>query len=111
MWDVAINGEEPITEKGALNEIQSYYTQYGESSININLCRRKSYQGKDLEEIRSIFDQVKSVVLHLEVSLPKNPLTPKTLEILIKILSDNSGKKIYLYNTTRKKVLTLLWLT
>ena len=71
VWAVAINGEEPIIEKGSLNEIQSYYTQYGESNININLCRRRSYQGKDLEEIWSIFDQVKSVVLHLEVSLPK----------------------------------------
>ena len=43
------------------------------------LCRRKSYQRTYLEEILSIFDQVRPVVLHIEVFLPKKNITPKNI--------------------------------
>ena len=51
----------------------------GKSKNKIVLCRRKSYQRTDLEEIPSRFDQVRPVVSHLEVSLPKKPPTPKNI--------------------------------
>ena len=51
----------------------------GKSKIKISLCRRKSYQRTDLEEIRSRFDQVRPVVSHLEVRLPNKPPTPKNI--------------------------------
>ena len=44
-----------------------------------SLCRSKSYQSTDLEEIRSRFDQVRPVVSHLEVRLPKKPPTKKNI--------------------------------
>ena len=47
--------------------------------VDISLCRRKSYQRIDFEEIRSIFDQVRPVVSHLEACLPKKPPTPKNI--------------------------------
>ena len=45
----------------------------------MSLCRRKSYQRTDLEEIRSRFDQVRPVVSHLEVRLPNKPPTPNNI--------------------------------
>ena len=46
---VTINGEEPITSQGALDEINCHQTPCGKSNINISLCRSKSYQRTDLE--------------------------------------------------------------
>ena len=79
MWIVAINGEEPITTQGVLDELNRRQTPQGKSKIKISLCRRKSYQRTDLEEIRSRFDQVRPVVSHLEVCLPKKPPTPNNI--------------------------------
>ena len=79
MWIVTINGEEPITDQGVLDELNSHQTPRGKSKINISLCRRKSYQSTDLEEICSRFDQVIPVVSHLGVRLPKKPTTPKSI--------------------------------
>ena len=79
MWIVAINGEDPITAQVVLDELNHHQTPRDKSNINISLCRRKSYQRIDLEEIRSRFDQVRPVVSHIEVFLPKKPLTPKNI--------------------------------
>ena len=79
MWIVAINGEEHITSKGVLDELNRHQTPREKSKIKILLCRRKSYQRTDLEEICSRFDQVRPVVSHLEVRLPKKPPTPKNI--------------------------------
>ena len=49
LWIVAINGEEPITAQGTLDEINCHQTPRVKSNINISLCRRKSYQSTDLE--------------------------------------------------------------
>ena len=70
MYIVAINGEEPITDQGVPDELNRHQTLWGKSKIKISLCKSKSYQRTDLEEIRSIFDQVRPVVSHLEVCLP-----------------------------------------
>ena len=75
VWIVAINGEEPITDQGVLDELNIHQTPWGKSNINISLFRRKIYQRTDLEEIISRFDQVRPVVSHLEVRLPKKPPT------------------------------------
>ena len=79
MWIVSINGEEPITSQGVLDELYRHQTLRGESKIKISIFIRRSYQRKDLEEIRSRFDQVRPVVSHLEVRLPKKPPTPNNI--------------------------------
>ena len=76
---VAINGEEPITAQGVLDELNCRQTPRGKSKIKISLCSRKSYQRTYLEDICSRFDQVRPVFLHLEVRLPKKPPTPKNI--------------------------------
>ena len=45
----------------------------------ISLCRSRSYQRKYLEDVCSIFGQVRHVVSHIEVSLPEKPLTPNNI--------------------------------
>ena len=42
VWIVAINGEEPITAQGVLDELNSHQIPRGKSKIKIILCRRKS---------------------------------------------------------------------
>ena len=77
MWIVAINGEEPIAAQYVLDELNRQQNPRGKSKIKTSLCRRKSYQRTDLEEISSRFYQVRPVVSHLEVRLPKKTPTPK----------------------------------
>ena len=79
MWIVAINGEEHITAHGAHDELNFHQNPQGKSKTNISIFRRKSYQITDLEDIRSIFDQVRPVVSNIEVRLPKKPPTPKNI--------------------------------
>ena len=79
MWSVAINGEEPITYQGVLDELNRHQTPRGKSKTKISLCIRKIYQRTDLEEILSRFDQVRPVVSHLEVRLPKKLSTPNNI--------------------------------
>ena len=77
MWIIAINGEEPITAQGVLDELNRHQTSRGKSNTQISLFRRKTHQRKDTKEIRSRFDQVRPVVSHLEIRLPKKPPTPQ----------------------------------
>ena len=79
MWRITISREEPITDQGVLDELNIHQTPQGKYKINIILCIRKSYQRTDLEDIFSRFDQVRPVVLHLEVHLPKKPPTPNNI--------------------------------
>ena len=73
MWIIDIIGEEPIIYKGILDELNPHQTPQGKSKIKISLSRRKSYHRTHLEEIRSRFDQVRPIVSHFEVRLPKKP--------------------------------------
>ena len=41
---IAINGEEPITSQGELDELNRHKTPRENSKVNISLCRRKNYQ-------------------------------------------------------------------
>ena len=79
MWIAAINREETIKAQGVLDELNRHQTPRGKSKINISLCRRKSFQRTDIEEIRSRFDQFRPVVSNLEVCLPKKLSTPNNI--------------------------------
>ena len=79
MWIIDINIEETITAQGVLDELNCHQNPQGKSKIKISLCRRNYYQMTDLEEIHSRFDQVRPVVSHLEVHLPKKLPTPKNI--------------------------------
>ena len=79
VWIVAINGEEPITYQGVLDELNHHKTPRVKSMIKISLCRRKSHQRKKFEEILSRFDQVRPVVSHLEFHIPMKSPTPKNI--------------------------------
>ena len=79
MWIIAINGEEHITAQGDLDEINQHQTPRQKSNVKISICIRKRYQRTYLEYIRSIFDQVRPVVSHIEVRLPEKHLTPNKI--------------------------------
>ena len=79
MWIVAINREEPIKSQGVLDELNFRQTPRGKSNIKTSLCRRNIYQSTYLEEIRSRFDEVRPVVSHLEIRLPKKHPTPNNI--------------------------------
>ena len=79
MCILAINGEEPITAQGVLDQLNCHQTPWGKSNIKISLCRRNRYQRTYLEDICSIFDPVRPVVSHLELRLPNKPPTPKNI--------------------------------
>ena len=70
VWIIDINGEYPITDKGALDGLNFHQTPREKYKAEISICRRKSYQRTEIEDICSIFDQVRPVVSHLEFSLP-----------------------------------------
>ena len=79
MCIVAINGEEPTTSQGLLDELNRHKYPHGKSKINISICKRKSYQRTDFEDICYRFYQVRPVVSHLESRIPKKPPTPKDI--------------------------------
>ena len=42
-WITSINREEPITDQGALDELNLHQATRGKSKVKISLCRRKTY--------------------------------------------------------------------
>ena len=79
MCIIAINGGDPITYQGTLDELNDNQTPCGKSKVDIGLFRRKSCQRTDLEEICSNFDQVRPVVSHIKVGLLKKAPTAKNI--------------------------------
>ena len=79
MCIIDINGDEPITAQGALDEHDHRQTPRGKSKVKISLCRRKIYQRTYIEEICSRFDQVRPVVSHIGVRHPKKPPKPNNI--------------------------------
>ena len=67
MWIIAINGEEPIKAQGAINELNRHKSLGVKSKVKISIFKRKSYHRTDLEDIFSIFYQIRPVVLNIEV--------------------------------------------
>ena len=92
MWIVSINVEEAITDQGALYELNRHKTPRGKYKVKISICIRKSYHRTDIEDICSIFDQVRPVVSHLKVRIPeKIPPQRKLVEVaaLKKVVVEN----------------------
>ena len=56
VWIISINGEELITAQGELDELNRHQNPRGKYKTNTSLCRRKSYQRTDIEDIPSRFD-------------------------------------------------------
>ena len=88
--------EDPITSQGAIYELNIYQTPRGKYKVKISLYRRNSYQRTDLEEIRSIFDQVRPVVSHIKVHLTNKPPTPNNIGEGLKGPQRQLWKKPYL---------------
>ena len=68
---------------------------------------RKIYQITDLEEVRTIFDQFRHVVSHLEFFIPKKPPTPKNIGEVLKGPQRQLYKNLYLLNKKRTEILAL----
>ena len=64
---------------GVIDELSLRQTPRGKPKVKISICRKKSYQRTDIEYIISRFDQVRPVVLHLEVCLQKKPHKPNNI--------------------------------
>ena len=62
VWIVAIIIEDPITDQGALDDLNIHQTPCGKSKVKISLCRRQICQSTYLEDNHSIFYQVRPVV-------------------------------------------------
>ena len=110
-WNVCIiatNGEDPITAQGDLDELNFRQTPRGKSKVNISLCKRKSYQITDLEEIRYQFDQFRPVVSHLEVRLPKKSPTPKNVCECLKVPQRKFWKEYLFVQYDKNKNVRLL---
>ena len=105
---IAINGKETITDKVALDELNFHKTPCGKSKFNISLRRRNIYQITDLEYICSIFDQVRPVVSHLDVSLPKKPPTPKNIDEGLKVPQRQLWNKDLFVQYDKNKNVSLL---
>ena len=101
---IAINGEEHITDQGVIDELNRHQTSRGKSKINISLCRSKNYQLTAIEDIRSIFYQVRHVVSHLECRLPKKPPTPNNIGEALGGPKRRFWKEALFFNMTRTKM-------
>ena len=96
MWIITINRKEIITAQGEFDELNFHQTPHGKSKVKISLCRRKSYQRTEIEEIISRFYQFRFVVSHIQVCLPNKPPTPNNIGEVLKVPQRNYGKKPYL---------------
>ena len=65
--------------QGTLDEINLHQNSCVKSKFNISICRIKSYQITDLEDILYRFDQVIPMVSHFEVILPDKTITPNNI--------------------------------
>ena len=79
VWIVAINVEEPIISQGVNDELKCHQNPRRKPKVAISLCKKNSYQMTNIEFTCFIFYQVIHVVSYIEVSLPDEPLTPRTL--------------------------------
>ena len=108
MWIIDINGEEHIIDQCALDELNWHQTPRGKYKVNISLCRRKSYQITDLEEIKSIFDLVRPVVSNIEVRIPKKPTTPRNIGEGLKVPQRLLCKGALFVQYDKNKITSLL---
>ena len=90
MWIIDINEEEPITSQGPLDEIKHHQTPRGKSKFNISLCRKKSYQRTDIEDI---FPDLINSDLWFHIS---EFVSQRNLSLQITLVNSNSGRELYL---------------
>ena len=109
MWIIDINEEEPITSHSALDELNRNQTTRGKSKEKISPYRSKSYQRTNIEEISSIFDQVRPVVSHLEFHLPNKPPTPKNIGEGLKGFQRQYWKEALFVKYYKNKKFTLIF--
>ena len=64
----------------------------------------KSYQLTRLEDICSVFDQVRPVVLNLEVSLQKKAPTPKNIDEGLKVPQSQFWKEALFVKYEKNKI-------
>ena len=110
MWIIDINGEDPITYKGALDELQKHHNQRSKYKVRINLCRSKSHHRSNLEDIWSIFDKVRPVVSHIEVHLPEKPPIPKNIGEALKGPQRKFWKEALFVQYNKKKMSNFFWI-
>ena len=108
VWIGAIYEEEPIKYQYVLDGINIHQTPRGKSKVNITLCRRKSYQKTDIEDLFSIFDQVRPVDSHLDVRLPKKLTTPKSISKGSKVPQRKLNKEALFVQYDKNKNVSLL---
>ena len=85
MWIISINGEEPITSQGALDQLHCHKNPRRKSKVKISLYRSKICHRTELEENLSIFDQFIPVVSHTEVILPNKTPIPNNIGEGVKV--------------------------
>ena len=100
---IAINGDKTVITKGLIDEIQRYHTQHSNKKLNIRLCSRNSYQCTDIEELWSIFDQIRPVVSHLEVNLPEKPKVHNKIGETIKVSQSKLWKETLFVQYNKNK--------
>ena len=108
MWIIDINGEEPITAQGELDYLTWHQTTSEKYKFGISLCRKKSYQRTDIEDILSRFDQVRPVISHLEVCIPNKPPTPKNIGGGLKVPHRKLWKENLFVKYDKNKIYSLL---
>ena len=108
LWIITINGEEPIIDQGALDELNRHQNPHGKSKVKISLCIRKSWQIKNIEYICSIFDQVLPVVSHHEFRLSEKLCTPKKIGEALKVPERKWCKKALFVKYYKNKNVNLL---
>ena len=66
------------------------------------------YQRTDIEEIGSIFDQVRPVVSHIEACLPNKPPAPKNIGEGLRVPQRQLGKEYLSVKYDKNKNVSLL---
>ena len=108
MLIVAINGEEPITDQGVLDELICHQNPQVKSKVKISLCRKKIYLRTYLEEIWYRFDQVIPVFSHLEIRLSDKSLTPNNIGEALILNQRQLWKEASFVKYNNNKIFSLL---
>ena len=94
--------------QGALDELNSPQTPRGKYKVKTILCRRRSHDIKDLEDICSRFDQVIPMVSHFKVSLPEKYPTPKNIGEGLKGIKRQLWKETLFFQYDKNNNVSLL---
>ena len=79
LYVLKMDGEEPITAKCAPEDIRLHQNNKWKLNFWILIFEWKCSQRTNLEDIGSLFHQIRPIVSHLEVRLPQKPKFPKNI--------------------------------